>query len=273
MMGQMLKDEAAVAETLVALRVRLSAVADQLLAGGRLSARVLRHDLLDTANGEMDGVAIEARQVESHLVRRIFEMDQETQRLLASLRQQTETVRRPGLRARFGLGRPERFDAEADRRAIAVLVDLVRETDVMLGALEDHRTFLRTLLLRSEQALDEALVRLRALAARPEGDHMTDGLQAGIDLLQELVDRIIGLIAAASLLVNKLSIDAEERIVALSGLGFVLSDAEDSVPRLANLFRRAERGLLSVRGLVARKERINEMFRFRRNASRQAATG
>lgn len=271
--GQALTDGTAVGETLAALRARLSMVVSRLLTGGRLSGRLVRHDLLDGAHEEMDRVAIEARQVESQLVRRIFDMDQETQRLLASLQQQTETARRSGLRARFGLKRPERMDAEADRRALVALVALVRETDTMLGALEDHRSVLRTLLVESEQALDEALMRLRSLAARPEGDHMTEGLQPAIDLLQELVDRIIGLIGAVSLLINKLWIDAEERIIALSGLKLVLNDAEESLPRLAELFRRAERGLLSVRGLSSRQERINDAFRFRLNASRQAATG
>jgi hypothetical protein len=58
----------------------------------------------------------------------------------------------------------------------------------------------------------------------------------------------------------------------LSGLRFVLDEGDESVPKLAYLFRRAERGLLSLKGLSSRKARINEAFRFRLNASRQAAT-
>lgn len=268
--GQM--NAAALAQTLFALRARLADFADPLLSAGRLTARGGRRDLIDSAHARMDRTTIEARQVESQFVRLILDMDQETQRLIATLQQPKMAERRPGLWGRFGRRTPEQIDADRDRRAVEVLVRQVRETDIMLGALEEHRAFLQTLLQRGEQALDEAIVRVRALAERPEGGHVAEDLQPGMDLLQELVDRLIGLIGAYGLLIHKLSIDAEERVIALSALSFVAGEGE-SVPRVAHLFRRAERGLLSVHGLSARKERINEAFRFRLNASRQAATG
>lgn len=270
--AEALKNAVSVVEALSSLQGRLSVFADPLLSGGRLAVRGGRRDLLDDAFAEMDRTAIEARQVESHLVRLVLEMDQETQRLIAPLQQPKGAERRPGFWGRFRLREPERAEADKDRRAIVALVALLRETGVLLGALEDHRSFLRALLLRCEQALDEALVRVRSVAGRPEGNHVADDLQPGIDLLQELVDRIIGLIGANSLLINKLSVDAEERVIVLSGLRFVLDEGDESVPKLAYLFRRAERGLLSLKGLSSRKARINEAFRFRLNASRQAAT-
>lgn len=270
-----LPDEKLAGEKLGQLRMILFSLATDLIGpagqGGKPSAALVA----DEAHSDIDRATIAARQLESRLVQTILAMDRKTQQILALLAPQAE----PGLRRRFfqwfgGTPAPAALDPRRDQRAAEALKPLLVEAEGLLCALQEHRTFLRSLLGQFEASLDEAITRLQALSATPEGEGLIDALQRRIDLIQELTDRIIAMLASSNLLINKLTIDAEERIIALTGLRAEgLDSLAARLPGLADLFQRAERGLLSRHGLLARQERLNEAFRSRLSASRHVAGG
>ncbi len=252
----------------------VSGLVDALVHGERLASLGAERVEVDEVNQRLGEMTVEARRIESVLVRRIAELERVTARILDLLRPRKVTGFKAWLMrrlARGGGGSQVLSDADAAGRLEALLL----ETNDLLDALDRHRDFLTQMLHRCEPLLEEGMLRLRALTAsdaapQPDKD---EALQTSIDLMQELVERLIGILSGTNLLANKLAVDAEERVLALSGLrSGGLGDRAQSMPKLAVLLHRAERGVLSVGALGMRKDRIDDAFRRRLAASRQVAT-
>ncbi|MGF9691883.1 hypothetical protein AAIH46_03620 [Rhizobium sp. 0TCS1.26] len=262
-------DEAA--SRLSEVRTVLSALADVLVQIGTDGSAGRSAEEADDLIGQMDAVAIESRRSESLMVRLIADLDRETGAVVDPLHDLPPEGRQDRLLRIFGIGRKLDEPEARDRRAAVVIRRILVDTHAMLACLEDHRGFLLDLLNRCEPPIDAALSRLRRTGTFEDDLPLRDELTRGIDMLQDFVDRIIDMLSAFNLLVNKLALDAEERVLSLRGLASdTLLDTASDAPRLATLLMRADRGLLTVHGLAGRKARLDDAFRRRLSSSRQA---
>lgn len=263
-----------------AIRVEIEHLVGELAASSAFEPAGEERDV-DEIIARIDRVGIEARRLEGLLARRIVELEAETGSLLARL---NETPDHRPRRTWASLLRP--FDAGAQRhlREHQVAGGLARQfepTHAALDLLDQHRLFLKAQLPRCEPVLDAALVRLNALAdpKRRSGDDAEvetriEALSLGIELLQDLLDRIIDMLAAANILRNKLQLDGEALVLSLSGLsGVEPALAPEPEVWFRPLFERARQRLLTVSAVTARRKRLNDVFRRRMAGSRQAGTG
>ncbi|WP_137130384.1 hypothetical protein [Rhizobium sp. FY34] len=258
----------------------------QALSAGRIDPHADARQDVDAWIGQIDRLGLDMRRAESLMARQIARLDAETGPLIA-LADQPPATRRS---ARF-LPQLRRQDPQAERlkREQQVVAGLGRQlspTDGLISILEAQQAFLKLQLPLCEARLDEALTCLKILAdpKRRSGDDIEmetriERLALCIDLLQDLTDLLIEAMVGVNLMVGKLRLDAQQRVLSISALlGDVsiedsLFASEASLPRLAPLFARARRRLLSVGGVATAKLRLDEAFRRRMAGSRQARAG
>jgi hypothetical protein len=251
------------------------------LAGASAFAVAGNAQVVEAIIARVDCLGVEARRLESLVARRIVQLDEETTALLSRL--DNASAHRSRRTWRLLL---RGFDASTQRqlREQQIAEGLARQlvpTEALMDLLDQHGAFLKAQLPRCEPVLDEALLRLKKLAdpARRSGDDAVvelqiEALSLGIDLLQDLLDRIIDMRASTNILRNKLQLDAEERVLSLTGLSGVDAPLPpEPLLRFLPLFQRARQRLLTVAVMTARRKRLNDVFRRRIAGSRQAGAG
>lgn len=228
----------------------------------------------DDLTALLDNCVLEAKRLESVAGRRIDELDTTTAGLLTDLRPSDETIPKKRSPLIWLKRTGTRDRRQQERRAAENLGALIAESHSLIEALEDHHLFLVRQLATCEDALGDELASLaqRPISAQPDPE--TEKLCQRTELLQDFADALIAMNSTALLYINKLKVDTEERIFVLHGLGYpgFLALAA-SAPRLSALFQRAERGLLSVHGVLQRKTHLDDLFRRRVAQSRQAMSG
>ncbi|MFD1746098.1 hypothetical protein ACFSE1_11555 [Rhizobium helianthi] len=276
--GDIIRDSNGIAERLAQLQANLNELADALCSAPETQEPVSEDaawQLREAHAGGVDEVLLEARQLESLLARHIALLERDTSAATAPL-QRRPSEASPGLFNLFGLFRkaPAHRSRSLEDQAASRLVRLIGESHDLVACLEDHQDLVAGQLSRSEACVTAQMAKLNAVAISAQPDADTRLLMARIEALEDFVDALIGMTATTNVFLNKLRVDAEERILLLHGLEWPdLHTLANQSPRLKALFDRADRGLLSAGCLAQRKLHLDEAFQRRAAQSRQVAGG
>lgn len=240
-----------------ALRAKLDEVYSELLAG-TVGPDTLEH---------LDWCLLEWRWVESQIARQAVQLDHRSTAVIVEAAGQP-AGEKSGFLQWF---RPRFLKVPTGPHSgdgSAVLVEVIAQSHELLLLLFHYREFMQAQLLQQEAELAGQFDCLNGIAvgAGASADKVTNR----IEMMQDLVDGTIGMISSANLLYNKIMVDAEASILALTSIGAGLapySALRQSL--LETLFQRAERGLLSVEGIAHRKAVIDEAFQRKLSMTRQ----
>ncbi|WP_137136141.1 hypothetical protein [Rhizobium sp. FKY42] len=239
-----------------------------LREGLETAVQQLAAEALDPAALEqVDICLLEWRWIESHLARLAQQIARQTALAIddASGRRPSATgdlVKR-WLRSRL------QQRQHSDQETAKVLLDGLAESHRLLVLIIHHREFLQRQLILLEQELEERFTQLQSIPVG-KGDPAA-AISVRIDVLQDLVDGVIDMTASANLFYNKILVDSEANILALTSLEAGRHARSDfALPHFDTLRQRAERGLLSVRGIAHRRAVLDEAFQRKLSTTRQA---
>lgn len=157
----------------------------------------------------------------------------------------------------------------SDQETANILLNGLAGSHRLLLLIIDHREFLQRQLTLLEAELEKRFTQLQLI---PVGaGEPVDAIVDRIDVLQDLVDGVIDMTASANLFYNKILVDAEANILALTSLETNrYAQSGLALPHFGTLRQRAERGLLSVRGIAHRRAVLDEAFQRKLSTTRQA---
>lgn len=279
-MGQTNRMEAnaVIGERLVELQVQLVALADALCAATQSSvtasedaASIFREE--HTAG--IDQVVLSARQVDSLLARQIALLDRETSNATEGLFRRGAEEKQPSFKWSRLFGNVSgRHIALSEDQVGLRLSELIGASHALLVHLQNHQAIISNQLTRLESAVIVEMAKLNALAITADPEPANSLLAVHIELLEDCVDALVGMAQVTNVFVNKLQLDAEERILFLHGLCRPdIAKLVNDWPCFRSLLERVERGLLSTAGLRQRKLHLNEAFQRHAAHSRQAVSG
>ncbi|MCJ8510126.1 hypothetical protein MUU53_19725 [Rhizobium lemnae] len=220
-----------------------------------------------TALEGIDACLLEWRWVESQFARLTMQLDRHASAVIRSVAGRSQARRKTLLRRLFRLSGDRVYQSDED--AAHILADTLVQRHRLLLMIQNQREFLAGQLFLLEAELARRFAELQAI---PLGaGKATEELGRRIDMLQDLADGVIGMTASANLIYNKNLVDAEASILALTSLETLSwRSLAEALHLLQTLFQRAERGLLSVRGIAHRKTVIDETFQRKLATTRQA---
>lgn len=258
----------------------------QALSAGKIEHRDDARQDVEAWIGRIDRLGLDLRRAESAIARCIVRLDTDTGHLMAMLDRPSAARRSNSFTRLFGRHDPQAERLMRERQVAEGLCRQLIPTDGLMAIMDTQQAFLKQQLPFCEMPLDEALACLKRLCdpKRRSGDDIAletriGSLALSIDLLQDLTDALLDALVCVNLMREKLRIDAQQRVMAISALAGdtittdILAASYGPLPCLEPLFAQARRRLLSVGGVAAAKLRLDEAFRRRIAGSRQARAG
>lgn len=263
----------ALEQRMQALRIRLDGVHHALLAGSQradaLGPDVLGPDVLGPDMREdIDWCLLEWRWIESQIARQALQIDGRAGAVIAQATKRSAFTKPPVPKLHW-LRLPRKPEGPTDGQATAILAEAITQSDGLLFLLSDYREFLQAQLVQQEVELARQFDQLNGIAVG--SGFAADAVTGRIEMLQDLADGTIGMISSVNLLYNKIMVDVEASILALTSLGMdLVPNSAFRSSLLETLFQRAERGLLTASGITHRKAVIDDAFQRKLSTTRQA---
>ena len=258
----------ALEQRMQALRIRLDGVHHALINGSQ-RPDVSGPDVLGPDMREnIDWFLLEWRWIESQIARQGVQIDSRAGAVIAQATKRSGSAKATFLKLPWSRLTREP-EGPTDGQATAILAEAITQSDGLLALLSDYREFLQAQLVQQEAELARQFDQLNSISIGSGA--AADAVTGRIEMLQDFVDGSIGMISSVNLLYNKIMVDVEASILALTSLGMEMppnSPLRSSL--LQTLFQRAQRGLLTASGITHRKAVIDDAFQRKLSTTRQA---